>query len=89
AAISCGGQGHGLVMLGADDEPLRPAKLWNDTETAPDAVRLCEAMAPADWAARTGSVPGPALTVSKLAWTERCHPGLLARAARIMLPSDY
>lgn len=89
AAISVGGQGHGLVMLDEDDAPLRPAKLWNDTESAPDARRLCASIPPAEWAQRTGCVPGPALTVSKLAWTERCHPGLVGRASRIMLPSDY
>lgn len=89
AAISVGGQGHGLVMLDADDTPLRPAKLWNDTEAAPDARRLCEALPPATWAERTGCVPGPALTVSKLAWTARHHPELLARARRVMLPADY
>ncbi len=89
AAVSVGGQGHGLVLLGEDDAPLRPAKLWNDTESAPDAARLRQARPPAEWAARTGSVPGPAMTVAKLAWTERNHPGLVARAARVMLPFDY
>lgn len=89
AAVSVGGQGHGLVMLDGDDQPLRDAKLWNDTEAAPDAARLCDSLPAAQWAQRTGSVPAPALTVSKLAWTERVHPGLLARVKRIMLPSDY
>ena len=89
AAVAIGGQGHGLVLLGEDDVPLRPAKLWNDTESAPDAERLCRLLPPAEWATRTGSVPGPALTVSKIAWTARCHPGLVQRAARIMLPADY
>jgi xylulokinase len=89
AAISVGGQGHGLVLLGKDNVALRPAKLWNDTEPAPDAARLRKLLPPADWAKRTGSVPGPALTVSKLAWTERCCPGLVGRAAHVMLPSDY
>jgi xylulokinase len=89
AAISVGGQGHGLVLLGEDDIALRPAKLWNDTEAAPDATRLRKLLPPADWAERTGSVPGPALTVSKLAWTERCYPGLVGRAAHVMLPFDY
>jgi xylulokinase len=89
AAISVGGQGHGLVLLDEDDVALRPAKLWNDTESAPDAVRLRQLLPPADWARRTGSVPGPALTVSKLAWTERCYPGLVGRAAHILLPFDY
>ena len=89
AAISVGGQGHGLVMLDGADEPVRPAKLWNDTESAPDAARLLEQLPAEEWVARTGSAPGPALTVSKLAWTRRCHPDALARAARIMLPADY
>jgi xylulokinase len=89
AAISVGGQGHGLVLLGKDNVALRPAKLWNDTEPAPDAARLRELLPLAEWAKRTGSVPGPALTVSKLAWTERCYPGLIDRAAHVMLPFDY
>ena len=89
AAVSVGGQGHGLVLLDDHDEPLRPAKLWNDTEAAPDAERLLAALPAAAWVARTGSIPGPALTVSKLAWTERVHPGLVARARRILLPFDY
>ena len=89
AAISIGGQGHGLVLLDKHDVPLRPAKLWNDTESAPDAAALRRVVTPGEWAKRTGSVPGPAMTVSKLAWTERKHPGLVARASRVMLPSDY
>jgi xylulokinase len=89
AAVSVGGQGHGLVMLDRANEPVRPAKLWNDTESAPDAARLLERLPTQDWVARTGSAPGPALTVSKLAWTRRCHPETLERAARIMLPADY
>jgi xylulokinase len=89
AAISVGGQGHGLVMLDGHDQPLRPAKLWNDTESAPDAIALLDRLPAAEWARRTGSVPAPALTVSKLAWTERNLPGLLAEAKRIMLPFDY
>lgn len=89
AAISVGAQGHGLVLLDADDQPLRPAKLWNDTESAPDAERLLVRKPADEWARRTGSVPAPALTISKLAWTERKYPGLVARARRVMLPFDY
>ena len=89
AAISVGGQGHALVMLSADGEPLRDAKLWNDTEAAPDASGLLKLRGAEDWARQTGSIPSPALTVSKLAWTERVHPGLVARASLILLPADY
>lgn len=89
ACLSVGGQGHGLVLLDAAGRPLRPAKLWNDTESAADARRLLALRPAADWARLTGSVPAPALTVSKLAWTERNHPGLVARARHILLPADY
>ncbi|MFW7355435.1 MAG: xylulokinase [Brucella sp.] len=89
AGISVGGQGHGLVMLGDDGLPLRDAKLWNDTEAARDAENLRQKLPLRYWAEQTGSVPAAALTVSKLAWTERVHPGTVAKARRIMLPSDY
>jgi xylulokinase len=77
------------VILGSDGLPLRPAKLWNDTESAPDAKGLLNALPKDEWERRTGSVPGPALTISKLVWTQRNHPGLLDSAAHIMLPFDY
>src|SRR5689334_23773499 len=32
-AIAVAGQQHGLVALDGDGEPLRAAKLWNDTES--------------------------------------------------------
>ena len=65
-------QQHGMVVLGHDGAVLRPAKLWNDTESAPDAEALvAELGGAARWAALTGSVPGPAFTVTKLAWLAR------------------
>jgi len=59
AAISVGGQQHGMVALDAGDRPVHPAKLWNDTESAADATRLVDQLdgGPAGWAAAVGSVP--------------------------------
>ena len=39
-AISVAGQQHGMVALDEHREVVRPAKLWNDTESAPDAAWL-------------------------------------------------
>lgn len=89
AALAVGGQGHGLVMLDEHDQPLRPAKLWNDTESGPQARALCAMLSGQEWACATGSVPGPALTISKLAWTAEHHPDILPKIRRIMLPFDY
>src|SRR6266513_5287492 len=40
AAISVAAQQHGLVACDDEGSPVRPAKLWNDPETAPDASWL-------------------------------------------------
>ncbi len=88
-AMSVAGQQHGLVLLGADGVPLRPAKLWNDTTSAPQADRLVEALGAERWAAATGSVPVAAFTITKLAWVAEHEPELLARVAHVMLPHDY
>ena len=42
------GQQHGLVVLDGDDQVVRPAKLWNDTESAPDARWLVEQLGAGD-----------------------------------------
>src|SRR5207237_2984056 len=41
-AIAVGGQQHGMVALDASGNVLRPALLWNDVRSAPDAVYLIE-----------------------------------------------
>lgn len=89
AAIAVAGQQHGLVVLDRSGEPLRPAKLWNDTSSAPDAEALVAALGPSAWAEACGSVPVPAFTITKLAWLRRCEPTVYARVARVLLPHDW
>lgn len=89
ASIAVGGQGHGLVTLDEKGNSLRKAKLWNDTESAPDAECIKKLINEGYWETHIGSIPGPALTISKLVWTERNYKGLLERAKYVMLPADY
>jgi xylulokinase len=90
-ALAVGAQQHGLVVLDQRGDVLRPAKLWNDTESAQDAEELLRELAggPAAWAAACGSVPLAAFTVTKLRWLRRCQPEILRRAASVMLPHDW
>ena len=88
-AMAVAGQQHGLVLLDAAGVPLRPAKLWNDTTSAPQADRLVATLGAERWAELIGSVPVASFTVTKLAWVAEHEPELLARAARVMLPHDY
>ena len=89
AAIAVAGQQHGMVLLDGSGRAIRDAKLWNDTESAPEATDLTQAMDPADWAAATGSVPVASFTITKLAWLARHEPGALDRVATVLLPHDY
>ena len=89
AAVAVAGQQHGLVVLDADGEPLRPAKLWNDTTSAPQAAALVERLGPEAWAQACGSVPVASFTVAKLAWLVEHEPDVASRTAHIALPHDY
>ena len=90
AAVSIGGQQHGMVALDATDAPVHPAKLWNDTESAPDAGWLLGQLGgPTAWADAVGSVPVAAFTATKLSWLHRTYPEAWARLAHVLLPHDY
>ena len=90
-AISVAAQQHGMVVLDDDGEVLRPAKLWNDTESALDCSELLDELpgGAAGWAAASGSVPVPAFTITKLRWLRRCEPERWRRVASILLPHDW
>lgn len=91
AAISVAGQQHALVPLDAERRVIRPAKLWNDTETAPDAGWLVKQLPGRreEWAAAVGSVPVAALTSTKLSWLHRSEPDNWVRLAHVLLPHDW
>jgi xylulokinase len=90
AAISVAAQQHGLVACDSSGEPVRSAKLWNDTESAPDAGWLINQLGgPEAWVEACGSVPVAALTISKLSWLHRTEPETFERMARVLLPHDW
>ncbi|MGB7240294.1 MAG: FGGY family carbohydrate kinase [Rhodococcus sp. (in: high G+C Gram-positive bacteria)] len=89
AAIGVAAQCHGLVLLGADEKPLRPAKLWNDTTGAEQLSKLVETIGGPAWVRRIGSLPTAAFTIAKLAWVAEHEPSVLDATRRILLPHDY
>lgn len=88
--IAVAGQQHGLVVLDGAGVPLRPALLWNDTRSAPQAAALTEALGGAGaWTARTGSVPVASMTASKWQWLREHDPAAAKAAAAVRLPHDF
>ena len=89
AAISVAAQQHGMVVLDADGEVIRPALLWNDTRSAPAALDLLAEVGAADYTARTGVVPVASFTATKLRWVRDVEPANAARVAAVALPHDW
>ncbi|NLU68723.1 xylulokinase [Streptomyces sp. HNM0574] len=90
AAVSVGGQQHGLVTLDRAGRPVRPAMLWNDVRSAPQRDWMVEQLGgPELCAERVGSVPAPSFTATKWAWLHEHEPESAAATAAVRLPHDY
>ena len=87
AAISVGGQQHGMVVLDAGGRVIRPALLWNDTRSAQAGDDLAREFP--DIVARTGSSPVASFTSTKLRWLRDHEPDHAARVAAVALPHDW
>ncbi len=89
AAVSVGGQQHGMVCLDEAGDVVRPALLWNDLRSAHAASELVAERGPHFWADAVGSVPLASFTVAKLRWLAEHEPDAAARTAAVALPHDW
>ncbi len=90
AALSVGGQQHGMVCIDDGGSVVRPALLWNDTRSGPSSRDLiAELGGPAAWAEAVGSVPVASFTVTKLRWLAEHEPANAERTAAVCLPHDW
>ncbi len=89
AAVSVGGQQHGMVCLDDSGAVVRPALLWNDLRSAGAAADLVAEHGARFWASTVGSVPLASFTVTKLRWLAEHEPDNAARTAAVALPHDW
>jgi xylulokinase len=94
AAVSVGGQQHGMVCLDEDGAVVRPALLWNDTRSAGAARELVDELGGPEeggreWARAVGVVPVASFTVTKLRWLADHEPEHARRTAAVCLPHDW
>jgi xylulokinase len=89
SAVGLSGQMHGLVLLDAAGEVLRPALIWCDQRTEEE----CRAITVRVGAKRLIElVANPALTgftLPKIWWVRAHEPEIWSRVRSIMLPKDY
>ncbi|MBV9581953.1 MAG: xylulokinase [Chloroflexi bacterium] len=90
AGIGVSGQQHGLVCLGSDDQPVRSAKLWNDTTTAEECALLTSTLGGSQRVLElTGNIFLPGYTAPKILWLLLHEPAHYAATTRMCLPHDY
>ncbi|MDZ4831029.1 MAG: xylulokinase [Phycisphaerae bacterium] len=88
-AIGLSGQMHGLVMLGAGGEILRPCILWNDQRSAPQCERIERELGVERVVELTGNRMLPGFMAPKILWCREHEPQLERRAATHLLPKDW
>ncbi len=79
-AVGVSGQQHGCVLVDAGNQPVGPAKLWCDTETATQAQEFEQ---------RTGRALPVGWTLSKVLYTMQQRPEQWSRADGVLLPHEW
>ena len=87
-AIGISYQMHGLVCVGKDLKPLRPAIIWCDSRAVPYGERAFRKLGSEQCLSHLLNSPGN-FTAAKLAWVKENEPELYNRIYKIMLPGDY
>ncbi|TYC48465.1 xylulokinase [Weissella muntiaci] len=86
--ISFSGQMHGLVLLNAENQVLRPAILWNDTRTTAQTKEITQVMGH-EFIEITRNQALEGFTLPKLLWVKENEPAIFAQAAKFVTPKDY
>lgn len=89
AGIGLTGQMHGLVLLDAAGEVLRPAILWNDQRTGAQCDEIRRRIGKERLIQITGNDALTGFTASKILWVQDNEPEVWARTRHILLPKDF
>ena len=88
-AWAISGQQHGMVALDDAGRVVRPALLWNDMRSADAASALIAEYGATALAERTGLVPVPSFTLTKVRWLRENEPEHARRVGAVALPHDW
>lgn len=88
-AIGLTGQMHGLVLLDAAGNVLRPSILWNDQRTQAQCDEITRRVGSERLIRLTGNRALTGFTAPKIVWVREHEPDVFARAAHMLLPKDY
>src|SRR5512143_4064005 len=89
AAVGLTGQMHGLVLLDARRNVLRPAILWNDQRTGAECAEIERRIGRPQLIREVGNVALTGFTAPKILWVRNHEPEVYAKARLVLLPKDY
>jgi xylulokinase len=89
SAIGLTGQMHGLVLLDAQDQVVRPALLWCDQRTEEECREITKQVGAKRLIELTANPALTGFTLPKIWWVQRHEPEQWARVRSLMLPKDY
>ena len=89
SAIGLTGQMHGLVLLDAQGDVLRPSILWNDQRTQAQCDYMTAVIGAQRLLELTGNPALTGFTAPKILWVRDNEPDVYAGVAQVLLPKDY
>ena len=87
--VGLSGQMHGLVLLDAGGDVLRPCIMWNDQRTGAQCAAITERVGAKKILELTGNQVLPGFTAPKIVWVRENEPDVYAKIAHVLLPKDY
>ncbi len=87
--VGLSGQMHGLVLLDAQDQVIRPALIWCDQRSQAQVDYVNRVVGKENVLAFTANPVLTGFTLPKLLWVRDHEPGHFARIRRMLLPKDY
>lgn len=89
-SLGVSGQQHGFVPLNKKGEPIRPAKLWNDTSTVEETKIIIENLGgKKSTIQKLGISLAVGYTASKILWLKRNESDNYKKLSKILLPHNY
>jgi xylulokinase len=87
--VGMSGQMHGLTLLDAQNEVIRPALIWCDQRSQPQVDFINRTVGRENVLAAIANPVLTGFTLPKLLWVRDHEPGQFERVRKILLPKDY
>ena len=82
-------QMHGLVLLDAEGQVLRPCIMWNDQRSHAECEEISNLVGPSKVLEITGNPVLAGFTAPKIRWVEKNEPEIFSQISKVLLPKDF